>query len=244
MFIPPYKLLNKAAAWVGIQRRLEHAFPSSEELDAYRALAPSITIARDPGSGGNPIAHSVAERLGMKIYDDALIEAIAKSAKKRKEVISAVDERTRNLMEDTIHSLFNPDYISDVTYFQHLVRSTLAVAHEGNAVILGRGANHILSPHDTLNVLVTAPYAVRVARAIQYEGISSDEAKKRIAKISTERREFVSEYFHKSYSQALSYDVIINTEYLDIDSSSRIIIKAFRNKFPNWREKIARVIRT
>lgn len=241
MSTPPHRLLEKAATWFGLRRRVED-FYSQKQSDLSLSNFPSITIARDPGSGGRPIAVEVANRLGMKFYDEALIDKISKSTKMRREVIRRVDERTRGVIDDMVHSLLNPDYVSDVTYLQHLIQCTLAIGHEGNSVILGRGSNFILSRQSSLDVLITAPYKTRVERAIQYEGISHDEARERIGKITDERKRFVSDYFGKDYTNSNYYDLVINTEHFSIESASKVITYAFRKKFPTWKDKMVSAI--
>lgn len=198
---------------------------------------PSLTIARDPGSGGKPIAELVAKKLGFDFYDDQLVEAVAKSVKKRKKIISQVDERTRSSIEDFVHGLFNPEYVSDTTYVNHLCRVILSLIHKGNVVILGRGANFIAPKNTSLNVLVTAPREVCIERAIKYEKVSKGKAIKIINKITAERKDFVSQYFNKDYANPKYYDLIVNTEYMDIESASNLIISAFRKKFPNFTER-------
>ncbi len=79
---------------------------------------PFITIAREPGSGGAPIAAEVAKKLGFELVDQQIIDDIAKSTKKRAQVIRAVDERYRPLINDMVHSLLNTEYVNDVRYMQ------------------------------------------------------------------------------------------------------------------------------
>ena len=40
-----------------------------------------VTVARSCGSGGEKIAYLLAERLGLRCYDDDLVQAIAEEAK-------------------------------------------------------------------------------------------------------------------------------------------------------------------
>jgi len=214
--------------------RLEHA---AAESAPKMTRKPCITIARDPGSGGKPIAEEVAHKLGFDFYDRKLIEAIAKSARQRKRVIANVDERIRTSIEDLIHGLFNPEYISDTTYINNLSQVVLSLIHQGNAVILGRGTNFIAPHNSCLSALVTAPKKIRIERAIQYEHINRDKAINTINKISKERRDFVSQYFGKNYDNPKYYDLVVNTRYLDIDAASNLIISAFRKKFPNLAER-------
>lgn len=199
---------------------------------------PLITIARDPGSGGRPIAKLTAKKLRFKFFDESLVEAIAKSARKRKQVIARVDEKTRNAIQDTIHSLFNPEYISDTTYIKHLTNTVLSIAHQGKAVIVGRGANFIVPKDDALNVLVTAPLRTCIHRAKLYEKISHAKAQKTVLNITKQRKKFVSQYFNKNYTNAIYYDLVLNTHYFDVEASSNIIISAFRKKFPTFKELV------
>lgn len=202
---------------------------SHESLDLFSK--PVITVARDPGSGGKPIAQQVAKRLKFEFYDDSLIEEIAKSARRRKGIIKGVDERSRNLIEDLVHNLFNPEYISEEVYIKHLVKTVLTLANQGKAVFLGRGTNLIIPNTASLDVLVTANKQIRIERAIKHEGHSLRKARQIIDKYSKERREFVSGYFKKGYHNPIYYDLVINTEYFTVNQARDLIISAFEKKF-------------
>ena len=141
-------------------------------------------------------------------------------------------------MEDLVHSMLNPEYVSDLDYVKHLYKTVLSISSQGRAVVLGRGANFIIPATDCLRVLITAPREIRIQRAIKYEKINKKEALKRINKISEERRAFVSQYFRKYYTNPKHYDLIINTQYYNIDASSNLVIKAFRQKFPTFSEQL------
>jgi len=105
---------------------------------------PFITISRESGSGGAPIAKMVAGSLGFELYDEKFVEAIAKSAKKRTELIKSVDEKARGLVADVLQSVLNPEYISDMTYIRHAAKVVLTRAHKGKVVFLDRGANFMI----------------------------------------------------------------------------------------------------
>src|SRR3989338_5051446 len=119
---------------------------------------PVITISREPGSGGRPIAEMVAKTLRFELYDEKFIEDIAKSTKRRTDLIKSVDEKARGLVTDMLQSILNPDYISDMTYIRHAAKVILTRAHRGKAVFLDRGTNFIIPAESTLRVRVQAPY--------------------------------------------------------------------------------------
>jgi len=198
-------------------------------------VRPFITLSREAGSGGKPIAKAVAKKLGFKLYDKKLIELTAKKAKKRKTLIASLDEKDRSFVDDLVHSLLNPDYVSDHTYIKHLCEVVLSVARKGNCVILGRGGNFITSQYGGLHVRVAAPFLVRAGYTSQYEGYSLYKARERVKKFDKERKEFIRQYFGKNPSNANYYDLVLNTTYLGIEEGRDIIIAAFREKFPHWR---------
>lgn len=198
------------------------------ELGVFK---PSITVSREPGSGGRPVAEMVARKLGFELFDEKLVEAVAKSAKLRKDLVQSVDEKHRGVIVDMIQSLLNPDYVSDMTYIKHVVRVILSRAQKGKAIILGRGANFIVPPDRALKVRIQAPYKHRVAWAIQYEHLDIDQAKIIIAKADAERKDFTRQYFNRNISNANYYDLVINTAHIRLEDACDLIIFAFKKKF-------------
>jgi len=195
------------------------------------SFSPFITISRESGSGGAPIAKMVAKSLGFELYDEKFVEAIAKSAKKRTELIKSVDEKARGLVTDVLQSVLNPEYISDMTYIRHAAKVVLTRAHKGNVVFLDRGANFMVPSEAGLRVRIQAPYKVRVKRAIKYQNIDLESAKETIRQYDTERKEFVRQYFGKNISNANYYDLILNTTHMTLEDAKDLIILAFRRKF-------------
>ncbi len=192
---------------------------------------PFITIAREPGSGGHPIGKAVAKRLGFQFVDDELIEEVAKSTKKRKDTLRDIDERGRSVIQDLVQGIINPEYVSDITFVTELTKVILSYAYKGNVVILGRGSNFITPFAQGLHVRITAPYSVRLQRAIDYEGHVVTKAKAVISKYQKDRKEFVSQYFRKDIEDADYYDLTLNTTYFTPDQSAEMIIQAFNEKF-------------
>ncbi|MDY2606833.1 MAG: cytidylate kinase-like family protein, partial [Lachnospiraceae bacterium] len=67
-----------------------------------------ITIGRQYGSGGREIGQKLAERLGIKCYDNELLSIAAKESGLCQEVFEAHDEKPTNsflysLVMDTYH---------------------------------------------------------------------------------------------------------------------------------------------
>ncbi len=226
MEINYYPLINKVYRLLNLKKEI-----SDDEDYESSFIVPFITVAREPGSGGAPIARRVAEKLNFEFIDEQLVDEIAKSTKKRKQIISAIDEKSRTKFEDIVHNLFNTEYVDDYKYISELAKLILAHAHKGRTVILGRGANFITPFAKGLHVNITAPYEVRVQRAMDFEGHTRATAKKVIAKVEKERRDFVQQYFKKDLTKHNAYDLTINTTYFRVEEAADVIIEALKRKF-------------
>lgn len=229
MSVRYYPLINKLINAFDIREKL--SLPDSKNLEIAFAN-PFITIAREPGSGGRPIAQLVAKKLKFKFIDEVIIDELAKSTKKRKEIVKAVDEKSRSWISDMVHSLLNEEYIDDVKYMTELVRIILTFALKGHVVILGRGANFMTPFEKGLHVNVTSPRKVRILRAMEFESLDENQAKDRIAKIEKERKDFVKQFLHKDITKVNSYDLNINTSSYSIAQAADLIVHAYKTKFP------------
>jgi cytidylate kinase len=223
-------LIAKTMTEMGL-RRVKGADISDEPDALLKSLSPIITVSRDPGSGGKPIAQALAKKLGFKFYDKELVDKIAKSAKMRRSLLDEIDEKGRTLMTDFVHQMLNPDYVSDIEYMRHLCKVVLSIAYKGKAVILGRGANFITPLASGFHVRIVAAKNVRIKRAMKYDGLTSSQAKKEIGKVEKDREDFIKQYFDEKIGDLDFYDMILNTTFYNIEQASKVIETGFRQKF-------------
>ena len=161
--------------------RAEREKDTVEEKDQWSGHH-VITIARAYGSGGNDVAHAVAEKLGWPCYDRQLIDLTARrmgystEAVERSEQNIPTSRLWEMVMEDTgIPSSMNPS--RDDAIFVSQSRTIRELAHEGNCVIVGRLANWTLRDHPhALRVFITSSRDSATKRVAQRLGISEEEA--------------------------------------------------------------------
>lgn len=110
-----------------------------------KTKAPIITISREKGSGGRPIAQLVAKRLGKpwRVYHKEIIDEIAKKIHLEKELTEEIDERNIPFIDEMIADFFGKRYVSLNSYYKELVRIISVIGQRGYAVIIGRGANFL-----------------------------------------------------------------------------------------------------
>ncbi|OGJ37437.1 MAG: hypothetical protein A2383_02475 [Candidatus Pacebacteria bacterium RIFOXYB1_FULL_39_46] len=237
MQIDYYPLINKAMSAFRLNNRFSQLVPEEHFFEK-----PFITIAREPGSGGALITYQLGKRLNFRVHNESIVDEVAKSTQKRKAIIKEIDEKGRTYLNDIVHSVLNPEYVDSSEYIEELSKVILTFAHQGNCIILGRGANFITPFARGLHVNIVAPYDVRVQRAIKYEGFSEKKAKRVIAKTEEEREEFVKTYFKKDLKKSNAYDLTINTTNYSIDGAVDVIMLAFRRKFPAYQRFRASIL--
>lgn len=186
---------------------------------SYRVL----TVSREFGSGGGTIAKAVAEMLGWKLLDSALIEAIACASHVAPGVVSSYDEHVegwlarmnRHAMRGAAlaagvvpdeKSCFDPDIMAELT--RQIVEQAYA---DGNCVIVGRGAQCILQRRrDAFHVYVYAPLQDRIQRLRTRlgPGVNVEE---RIRKVDEERAHYMKLRYGKTWNNPHLYDLLISS---------------------------------
>ncbi|BBO90803.1 AAA family ATPase [Desulfosarcina ovata] len=187
---------------------------------------PVITLSREPGSGGKLVARAVADRLGLDLFDQQVINAMADNADTTTRVIQTLDERGVSMIEDWVSAAISdrhlwPDEVSRV-----LMRVISAIGRHGRAIIVGRGANFILPPEARFRTRIIAPLENRVSRVAETHGVSKDDARRRVLRTESDRRAFVRKYFHSDISDPVNYDMILNTATLSVESAAAAICAA------------------
>ena len=137
----------------------------------------SVTVSSEFGSGGPMIARYVAETLGWKLLDGALVAKIAQTAQVATETAARYDEQV-----DSWWHRFNRDGVrsaaiyagiapGDAQFFDAERTAAIArqiiqeAAEDGDCVIVGRGGQCVLQDRkDVLHVFVYGPWAERIER--------------------------------------------------------------------------------
>jgi len=116
----------------------------------------SICFSREAGSGGITVAKEVGRRLNWPVYDQELLEHLAKDLKVDVSLVQDYDERRGSWLVDCIKAFSATASVSEVTYFRRLVRLLQALGARGECLIVGRGSSFILPRETTLRVRIVA----------------------------------------------------------------------------------------
>ncbi len=195
-------------------------------------LKPVITISRETGSGGRPIAKIVAAKLNFQYYDKKVIKMAAEKRQKRKAALQRLDEKIPSAIGEFLEDWLGIDGFSQSSYSDRLREVILYLARKGSSVILGRGANFVIPMEQCFRVRIIAPLKTRLYNSIKYESNTPLQARKEIRRLHFGQKDFIRKYFNKNISNANYYDLVVNTERLTLEQAAEIIVSAYKAKFP------------
>ena len=81
-----------------------------------------MAFSREAGSGGIAVASEVSRRLGWPVYDQELMENLARELKVDVSFLKDYDERRGSFLVDTIKAFSASAGVTEVTYFRRLVQ--------------------------------------------------------------------------------------------------------------------------
>ena len=189
---------------------------------------PVICISRDLGSGGRAVAIQLAERMNLDLMGKDIIDSIAENLHQQRRMIDMLDERGQESLERWIDGYLHGAPVEYDEYAKALIKVVRAAALHGSVLFLGRGANWVLGLEDAFCVRIVAPLEKRIARVMEYESVSRDEAAKIIWDTDRQRAEFVKKVFHREYNDPSAYHLTLNCGPFSEDEAVEIILETMR----------------
>jgi Cytidylate kinase-like family len=191
---------------------------------------PVIIIVQQAGSIGSEVAERLSEELKMDLHGDSILQEIARQAHLSERMVRTLDEKGRSYIEEIVANLTWEKTLPLWDYFKHLVRVIVTIGRHGNAIILGHGAPYILRDPDYLRVRFVAPLELRVRRMSKESNLSFEEARKRMKEVDADRRAYVRQYFHVDDDDNRYFDLVINSEFIDLHNAAEILKTALTGK--------------
>ncbi|MEQ1728603.1 MAG: cytidylate kinase-like family protein [Vicinamibacterales bacterium] len=187
-------------------------------------MATIVAVSRQFGSGGARIGRAVAQRLAFQYADREILAEAARALEMEEADLEPLEERTASVWErlGELFALGSPDTpfippslpsVNESQLFEVEQRVIKRIADTGKAVIVGRGAAHILGDSkEVLRVFLHAPLQDRVTLAMAEYGFTEREAAEAVVRESdAARAKFVRALTGKDWCDATLYDVTLDT---------------------------------
>lgn len=181
-----------------------------------------ITISRQLGSEGNAIANRLAENLGYSLIDKTKIHGMVTDYEQFKDELEKV-------INEEKPGLLDRFFQSQKVYFNLLQALIYEAASTGNVIITGRGGHLILKDiPGVLRVRIISPYKLRVRRVMENPNMTREAAEEFVRQNDRERTGFIRYLFDVDPMDPGIYDLVINTEHLNVSVAVNLIIDAVK----------------
>lgn len=192
-----------------------------------------ITIGREFGSAGREIGRMVAKDLGIKLYDQEMLDRAAKESGICQELFKTHDEKPTNsflysLVMDTYSLGYTSGSYSDMPInhkvFLAQFDAIKKIADEGPCILVGRCADYALEEYDNvLRLFIYADINARIRRIARIYDLTDAKAKDMIIKTDKTRSSYYNYYSNKKWGAATSYDASICSSMLGIEGTAKHI---------------------
>jgi cytidylate kinase len=185
----------------------------------------NICIDRETGAGAGLLGLMIGAKLGWKVYDHEIIEAIAQRMELSVEEVKAFDELAPSVVQDWILPLREEHYAPQEAYLDHLAKLVEAIGRAGDSIILGRGAGFLLPRSETLTIRIVAPLKARAIRLADRMGVSVRTAKRAARDLDRRRNHFVRTMYRVDANDPHNYDLVLDSESLGLPIASDLIVR-------------------
>ena len=195
-----------------------------------------ITINREVGTGGRTVGRKLAEKLGVKYCDKAVIDGLTQKfglTPERIEEIKAQKKSWWNDINNYYQTLINSASmpmeaevrLDNETIFETEKRILQELATQTSCVVAGRTGFMVFREWpNRLNVLIQASMEHRIQRVMRRQSVSEQEARDIIAKMDTTREAYIKKYEDTSRYDTRNYQLVISMDDLSEDDAAEIIL--------------------
>lgn len=190
-----------------------------------------ITISREFGSLGRPIAKRLSELLEVEYYDRDIVEATAKKMNLPVSELSRQEEKKSSFWR-MLFPLGTESPERQKRIFEVQSQIIAEIAAKESCIIVGRCSDYILRHDpDAIHVYIYAPYADRLANCVGPLHMKKAEAKRMIAEVDKARKRY-----HKNFAKYAQDDpshkhIIINSALLEVEGTARALASIVKEKF-------------
>ena len=189
-----------------------------------------ITISRQYGSGGREIGTQLAQRLGIPFYDKALCTEAAKRSGFDGSFLEQAERQEGRkfsyLFQSNSYSFCRS--LGDQTFLA-LATTIRSLAEQGPCILVGRGANRILSDRtDALHVYLYADRQTRLKRIVAQYGVPAEQAEKVLHDTDRAWAVYLKDYTDQIMGQAENYHLCLDSGALGIEHTVKILEAVYR----------------
>lgn len=182
----------------------------------------AITITRQFGSLGRPIAKRLAEKLGIEYYDRDIVEQVSKETGLSVHTISDAEESAGNRFWKMKFPLGTPgtNVIQD-HIFEVQKKIILELAEKEDCIIVGRCSDYVLRDHDQcIRVYIYADTEQRMKNCVNTLHLEPHTASKMMKDVDKARELYHIRYAGYFPNDEEHQDIMLNSGFLGVDGTA------------------------
>ena len=195
-----------------------------------------ITINREVGTGGRTVGRKLAEKLGVKYCDKAVIDGLTQKFGLSPERIEEIKAQKKswwndinNYYQTLVGSASMPMEtevkLDNASMFETEKQILQNLAAHESCVVAGRTGFMVFREWPNhLNVFIQASMAYRIQRVMRRQKVSEQEARDIIAKMDATREAYIKKYEDTSRYDTRNYQLVISMDDLSEDDAAEIIL--------------------
>jgi cytidylate kinase len=193
---------------------------------------PVVTVSRQAGAGGNTFGVALARYLEKSqpegrgpwaVVDRELVDKILEDEALPERLASWSPEDHLAGISFVVEELLG---LHRATWkpMQEVTETILRLAGMGNVVLVGRGANVILSHlPQAFHVRLVSSIENRVAHLVELRKTTKKEARAYVEREDRARLRFIRRYFQVDVTDPMLYNLVVNVDRVPIDEAARVV---------------------
>lgn len=201
---------KRLGAFIEMNRRQDAALGEPRQR-------PAITISREFGCEAYPMAELLRQQLELRtkqswtLMDKALLDEVAKNHNLSAQVLMTLGEKNHFL--DEFLSTFSSRWKTDKDYYRLLCKQIIALAEEGNVIIIGRGGAQVTQRmKNCYHFRMFASHGFKVASIAKRLCVEKVEAEVVVEKRQKERDRFIRDFLDRDPYDLNLYHLIFNND--------------------------------
>ena len=200
-----------------------------EEIKEIDKKSIIVTIGREYGSGGHQIGKDLAEKMGLKFYDNTIITMVSEESGFSKEFVKEYEQAVPHEFLTSILSQFYEYSADDESPLDRLFdaekKVILELAKKGNCVIVGRCGDYILKEFpNAIHIFIhSSSKDFKEERVNKIYGVNKTEAINIIERTDKARSKHYKKYTGGTWGLSMHYDICIDSSVLGINGSVKVI---------------------
>ena len=195
-----------------------------------------ITITRQFGSMGRPIARKMAEMLVIEYYDRDLVDQAAEKLNLPVSVINEVEEKANSLAKNPFFRMASPLGSGTTTtqdkIFEAQQNIIKFLAEKETCIIVGRCADFTLSEmENAIHIYIYASYEARLEHCIKDLGMEETEARRMMAAVDKARESYHVNFTGYAPDDKSHKDILIDSSLLGVEGTAEYLVELVKKKF-------------